>query len=93
MLGQILVARVTLNRAQDESICNTVYQRGQFSWTASKRKAIDPRQYMLAWHAAYAAIGTTYEATYYHSIKVHPRWTKKLIFLQKVGAHLFYKAV
>jgi spore germination cell wall hydrolase CwlJ-like protein len=48
---------------------------------------------MLAWHAAYAAIGTTYESTYYHSIKIHPKWAKKLSKTNTVGNHIFYKVL
>jgi spore germination cell wall hydrolase CwlJ-like protein len=40
--GQLAVAFVTLNRTEDErfpnSICNVVYQTGQFSWTKRNPK-------------------------------------------------------
>jgi spore germination cell wall hydrolase CwlJ-like protein len=90
--GQVLVARVTLNRATSTSICTEVYKPKQFSWTIKPNK-IDRHSpaYTTAWHAAYAAIGTKYEATYYHSIKVHPRWAKKLTRVTTIGNHTFYR--
>lgn len=93
-LGQILVARVTLNRANSQTICQTVYQPKQFSWT-SHHKQINrgSSEYATAYYAAYAALNTKYEATYYHSIKVNPKWAKKFTKLDRVGNHIFYKAM
>ena len=50
--GQLAVAFVTLNRTEDDrfpnSICNVVYQRGQFSWTKRNPKIKETK----AWHDA-----------------------------------------
>lgn len=95
--GQQLVAKVTINRANlaEETICQTVYKPKQFSWTNQKPKLPDrsSEAYKTAYYAAYQAINLKYEATYYHTARVHPRWDRKLVRVAKVGNHIFYKTV
>lgn len=91
--GQVLVARVTLNRATNTTICYEVYKHKQFSWTLKKKirhNRLSP-EYYLAWQAANAARSYQHPATFYHNTKVSPRWAKSLVFLEKFNNHIFYK--
>lgn len=91
--GQVLVARVTLNRAKDTSICYEVYRYRQFSWTLHKKikhNRSSP-EYYTAWLASYQALDYDYDATHYHAVWVNPGWAKKKERIGRVGAHIFYK--
>lgn len=89
--GKLAVALVTLNRATN-SICDAVYAKKQFSWTAHYSKI--PRD-TKAWQASEVAAYTAYygkysfTATHYHNTKVHPKW--KLKKVAKIGNHIFYE--
>lgn len=90
--GQMLVARVTLNRAKSiGSICKVVYARKQFSWT--KTKGLTPNDeeaYATAAKAAYAALWYHRPVYYYHNTSVNPRWAKGKKVIIKIGNHIFY---
>lgn len=94
--GQALVARVTLNRAakMSKSICKTVYQPYQFSWTIKKPKtARNSAAYAVAWHAAYYAQTINLpNIFYYHTKAVKPYWSKKFPRQFTYGAHIFYSS-
>lgn len=94
-VGQALVARVTLNRAQklNESICKTVYKPRQFSWTLDKKKKADrnSKEYAQAIEAAhYAQQLTNYDLYYFHTKQVNPKWARKLTQVAQVKNHIFY---
>lgn len=99
LAGQLLVAEVTLNRARNrnQSICETVYEPHQFSWTSDGRSDI-PKD-----------IGTYTDllilskeimrdpdilpgssANYFHSVGVRPKWSYRFKRLFRVGNHIFY---
>lgn len=91
--GQILVGRVTLNRAStDTSICSTVYAKKQFSWTNQKGKKItDKEAYKKAHDAAmYAIYDKNHNILYFHAKHVKPEWRKKKQKVKQVGNHIFY---
>ncbi len=90
--GQILVAKVTLNRAKTyQDICKEVYKHKQFSWTLNKRKYItDSVAYKKAFDAAHLAIWSDSECTHFHTQKVKPRWRRSLKICDSVGNHIFY---
>jgi len=111
LLGQILVAEVVKNRTNDErwgdTICETIYQPEQFSWTlipvyklwAFKQENIED----------YTAIATAmansdifmsadapagFEGVNHYlrcDAKSPERWEDKMEFLGQVGAHCFYR--
>lgn len=93
-LGQILVARVTLNRVQSDNypgkICDVVFQPHQFSWTSKTTELIYNNESI---QAVYAALSNKSPATHFHSIKVKPRWAKHMKKIAKVGNHVFYQTV
>ena len=98
ILGQIAVARVTLNRVGlfAPSVCEVVFQKNQFSWTnqISLRKhafagilpPITP-EIMLA---AYSAFFYDSPALYFHSIRINPGWSKHFNYLETINNHVFY---
>lgn len=91
--GKQAVASVTLNRADYiGSLCKTVYQPKQFSWTKrpSKVKGTDQEWLASAEAAAAAVKGRNTKATHYHTLKVKPVWRKKLKKVAVIGNHVFY---
>lgn len=100
LVGQYAVAYVTLNRVAaepfPESICDVVYQKKQFSWTAAKGLKIDePGAYQLALLVALTAMtglgqdptgGATF---YYDHSRVTPNWSRVFKTTAVIGGHTF----
>ena len=95
--GQRAVAIVTVNRALHpdfpSSICKTVYQKGQYSWTSQKLKVVDKAAWAKAKDMAYHVLNDyenlkSFKALYFHSATVAPAWGRKRI--AKIGNHVFY---
>lgn len=94
LVGQIAVARVTLNRVGiwAPTVCEVVYQRHQFAWTSNRFKPIrDQAAYQIAWQAAWMSRTYPLHATYYHSIKIKPKWARAFIPIKQINNHIFYK--
>lgn len=89
--GQIAVAKVTLNRAKNSSICDVVYAPKQFSWVGNNKKVKDAEAYYRAHLAAWAALRHDWGATHYHATYVKPKWAKKLTKIEQIGNHVFYQ--
>lgn len=92
--GQVAVARVVLNRVGvwASTVCEVVYQRHQFSWTSNRFKPIrDQAAYQIAWQAAWMSRTYPLHATYYHSIKIKPKWARAFIPIKQINNHIFYK--
>jgi hypothetical protein len=102
--GQIAVAKVIMNRAASgkypTSWCGVVKQPWQFSFVHHGQfPSVD--QASDAWHKA---IGVTRLAVanavpsvptgcmWYHADYVAPRWRNNLTRVEKIGAHIFYRA-
>lgn len=102
--GQLAVARVVMNRAASgkypPSWCSTIKQPAQFSFvrhgqfpivdTASDawRKAEGIAR--LAAANAVPSVGT--DVLWYHANYVAPSWGHRLNVVEKIGAHIFYRA-
>lgn len=95
--GQVLVGKTTLARlehpAYPDTICKVVYQPKQFSWTATKNKAIKDAQALArateaAWHALQDK--TEHAPLFFHATYVKPSWAKTKQLLVKEGNHVFY---
>jgi N-acetylmuramoyl-L-alanine amidase len=95
--GQIMVAEVTLNRAEVEGgICKTVFRNKQFSWTTEKDLAITE---LGAFKTAFVLASDLIEngcvlcssATHFHNKDVKPYWAKHLTRLGQYGNHIFYE--
>lgn len=101
LVGQILVAQVTMNRVESDSypdtICKVVWQKRQFSWThdgksdTPKNKPVFDGIYKLSELLLKHPETFVYESvTHYHAYTVEPYWAKDFTFLYKYGDHLFY---
>ena len=102
--GQLAVARVVINRAASglypTSWCGVVKQKAQFSFVRSGRfPHINPA--CIAWRKAQAitriAIANvsqslTTDVLWYHADYVAPKWRNNLRRVEKIGAHIFYRA-
>lgn len=98
--GQVMVARVTLNRVKHHSfpggICEVLWQRGQFSWTFD-RHPDRPRERGGAWLTALkaadvalkevAAGKTAYPYLYFHATYI--RKARKGA-ARVIGRHIFF---
>lgn len=58
--GQLAVAHVVLNRVNDprfpDTVCAVINQRGQFHWTASKRRIAEPQAWKRSKELAARAV-------------------------------------
>lgn len=90
--GQMLVARVTLNRAKRTgvSICEAVYAKGQFSWTATTPKKPKEKVYNKVAKSAYAALYLHSPVYYFHGKQIKPKWAKYKKYITTIGNHVFY---
>jgi N-acetylmuramoyl-L-alanine amidase len=102
--GQLAVAQVVINRAKSgrypTSLCGVVKQKAQFSFVRSGQfPRIDAG--CEAWRKAQAIarIATASMAQvlpadvlWYHADYVAPSWGRRLDRVEKIGAHIFYRA-
>ena len=102
--GQLAVARVVMNRAASGKYppdwCSVVKQPWQFSFVrAGQFPAVDTGS--LAWARAQGvarlAIANVVpsvepDVLWYHATYVAPSWGRRLSFVEKIGAHIFYRA-
>lgn len=102
--GQLAVAQVVINRAQSgrypSSLCGVVKQKAQFSFVRSGHfPRIDPN--CQAWRKARAiariaaaklAQVLPSDVLWYHADYVAPSWGRRLARVEKIGAHIFYRA-
>lgn len=105
--GMQMVGEVTLNRVASEeypdTICEVVYQPGQFSWVIKKDHT--PREeeswkiaLEIAHDLMYQHTGDLYifdnGATHFANIsdlKNPPRWTKEFDIVTTIGNHMFFR--
>ncbi len=104
LVGQLAVARVVLNRAASgrypDSWCAVVKQKAQFSFVRAGRfPRIDPA--CAAWRKAQAiariavanaSASLPSDVLWYHADYVAPSWGRRLTRVEKIGAHIFYRA-
>ena len=103
--GQLAVADVVMNRAQSgqypTSLCGVVKQKAQFSFVrgGGRFPAVDSS--CEAWARAQAiarialqekAIALPDDVLWYHADYVAPSWGHRLQRVDKIGAHIFYRA-
>lgn len=102
--GQLAVAQVVINRSRSgrypTSWCGVVKQKAQFSFVRAGRfPRIDAG--CQAWRKAQAiariAAGKMAEVLpsdvlWYHADYVAPSWGRRLARVEKIGAHIFYRA-
>lgn len=108
LLGQILVAEVVKNRTKDrrwgDTICETIYQPEQFSWTlipvyklwAFKDENSEDYASVMANSDIFMSADTPvgFEGVNHYlrcDAKSPERWEERMEFLGQVGAHCFYR--
>lgn len=103
--GMRMVGEVTINRVSSfhypDTICEVVYQRGQFSWVASKKnktpketeawqKSLEIAQELLDENvASYDHLATHFINK--HDAKNPPRWLRRFEKVETIGDHTFYR--
>ncbi len=102
--GQLAVARVVLNRAASgrypTSWCGVVKQKAQFSFVRAGRfpridagcQAWRKAQAIARIAMANAAATLPKDVLWYHADYVAPSWGRRLTKVEKIGAHIFYRA-
>ena len=103
LAGQLAVAKVVINRSEDQrwpaSYCGVVYQRAQFSFVKNGRM---PRisTNSAAWDRAKAIAHIAHEgmweskagdAVYFHAKYVNPRWSRRKERTAQIDTHIFYR--
>lgn len=102
--GKRMVGEVTLNRVASRhypnNVCDVVYQKSQFSWTAKNHKSPSER---LAWKESLEIaeeLLTDGKKSYDHlathflnlsAVKKPPKWANKFEYVDKIGNHVFYR--
>lgn len=101
--GMRMVGEVTINRVSSslypDTICDVVYQRGQFSWVSTKKNKTP--QEAEAWEKSLEIakeilsenVGSYgHLATHFVNLSVEkPSWTKKFDKVETIGEHTFYR--
>lgn len=102
--GQLAVAEVIMNRAASGrypgSWCEVVKQPWQFSFVRQGRfPKVDRNSNAWSYAQAITRIAVTNAADalpadvlWYHADYVAPSWGRRLSMVEKIGAHLFYRA-
>ena len=104
LVGQLAVAQVVINRARSgrfpPTLCGVVKQHAQFSFVrggafphvdagcnAWRRARAIAR---IAQNSLMASLPS--DVLWYHADYVAPRWRQAMIKVEKIGAHIFYRA-
>ena len=89
------VGQVTINRVNSpkfpNTICDVVYQKYQFSWTAMKLPKPRGKAWILAQELAQRTLDKglpNFPALYFHNHSVRPGWKKRIV--ATIGGHVFY---
>ena len=103
--GQLAVAEVVENRAKSgrypTSLCGVVKQKAQFSFVKAGGRfpTINPgcpywkkAQAIARIAASKLASELTSDVLWYHADYVAPTWRQGLSKVEKIGAHIFYRA-
>ena len=98
-IGQLAVAHVTINRAENRnlSIEKIVNQPFQFSWTMEGKMLPDDVDSFVECLSLVEVAADGYDftsgATHYHRVDVIPEWTNRMEFVGRFGDHFFYKEI
>jgi spore germination cell wall hydrolase CwlJ-like protein len=109
MSGQLAIALVTVNRVKMQdyppTICQVVFQPGQFSWTHQHKKKYvphDQERWAEAMTIAHRVLDggrldnvrdITEGSILFHADYVHPKsWKKYYVKTMQIGKHIFFKA-
>jgi spore germination cell wall hydrolase CwlJ-like protein len=102
--GQLAVAEVIMNRARSgrypQTLCGVVKQPWQFSFVRAGRfPAVNASSASWGYAQAIARIAANRladaipeDVLWYHADYVAPSWGRRLSRVEKIGAHIFYRA-
>jgi spore germination cell wall hydrolase CwlJ-like protein len=101
LAGQYAVAQVTMNRRASlgypKTVCEVVYQKDAFSWTAMENLDAPAGQ---SWLRATRVAQDVYYGRrpvelhgvlHYHATYVAPEWSKEKERVARIGRHVFYR--
>jgi spore germination cell wall hydrolase CwlJ-like protein len=101
--GRVAIANTTLNRLKHEefprTICQVVYQPGQFTWVTQEHKRKNPYSWYLALRLAKKVLAdnrldnvpdNTDGAISFHVISITPDWSR-LVKTVTIGHHEFFR--
>ena len=100
LAGQYAVAEVTMNRKASlgypKTICDVVYQKGAFSWTAESVYAPSGAEWLRAVKVAeevyYQRRAPALPGVlHYHAVYVRPAWAGERERVARIGRHVFYR--
>lgn len=97
--GQLAVAEVTLNRVLDpkfpNTVCEVVWDSGQFSWTAKEPKIKNKESWKQVSQLVEEIATNQTElleigAVFYHEKSIQPYWSESFTRVGRIGSHVFY---
>lgn len=102
--GMIMVGEVTLNRVNHpeypDTVCEVVYQPGQFSWTTNSDQtpheeeaweaSLDLAEGLLSGEIEMVDNGATHFLNV-DTVSFLPRWARSFEVVGRIGDHTFYK--
>lgn len=102
--GQVSVANVVLNRAEDsgKSVCSVVFAKGQFTWAKNWKPAKLTKKQEVGRFSSLAKQmlenrknlrSEEFAATHFHArnLKRKPIWARRMEVVAVYGNHIFYK--
>ena len=101
-IGQIAVAKVTLNRVKDKrydsNVCDVVRDPMQFSWTMLSPQRKWRIEDKTAWESANSIahkmiskqLDYDIKAVHYHTGTVKPKWSRSMNVERVIGNHIFF---
>lgn len=93
--GQRAILDVVLSRSRTsgKSLCQVVKAKGQFSFVSKQTKWLsEGASDMIIWRT-FEAESVVGDAEYFTHKRLRPKWTKKLIKVKTIGAHVFYRDI
>jgi spore germination cell wall hydrolase CwlJ-like protein len=105
LVGQVAVAKVTLNRLEEgyaKTVCGVVKQGCQFSWVCEGARTRQPTGYhwnqavgiaLVTLNEADKVEDPTRGATHFHATYIDwkPSWKRAKDSVQQIGNHIFYR--
>lgn len=102
LLGAVAVGFVIVERTKNptrwpKTVRGVVGQKGQFTYLSKRQKAkpkfVDwERAYLTSYQILHGEVKNPIGASdHYHTLKVRPKWAKKMRYIATVGQHKFYR--
>lgn len=102
LLGAIAVGFVIVERTKNptrwpKTVRGVVGQKGQFTYLSKRQKGRPKpedweRAYLTSYQILHGEVNNPIGASdHYHTLKVRPKWAKKMRYVATVGQHKFYR--